>query len=301
MTPSSQESPGWIEISIRIHAVAQESLSAFLFELGCEGLISEGENNRTLKAYLPFQQDLKSVEERILRFLQDLEQIFPEVRSPDVGLSKMENRDWSEGWRRFFRPDRVTRRLVIMPAWESGPTPHEAAVILMDPGPAFGTGQHATTRMCLEAMENASLPEPWTMLDVGTGSGILSIYGAKLGAGRIIALDTDPEALRWAERNISLNNLTGRIELSSTPVEALKGQFSLLVANLTLGPILDLMPLFPGLVAPAGRLILSGILTDQVTKAQGGLEKHGFSVGQSCHQAEWACLIATRGPLGVDR
>ena len=118
---------------------------------------------------------------------------------------------------------------MIVPAWEPMPDAVDGHVIRIDPGPAFGTGQHATTRMCLEAMEKIHFPKTWTMLDVGTGSGILATYGAQLGASKILAIDIDPEALRWAERNIQINDLSEFIDLSNTPLEQVKGTFSVFV------------------------------------------------------------------------
>ena len=172
-------------------------------------------------------------------------------------MAWIEDQDWSTSWRQFFRPQRITERLTVLPAWMPEPPSCGEWVIKMDPGPAFGTGQHPTTRLCLEAMERLSPQGPWTMLDVGTGSGILAIYGARLGAKRILALDTDPEALRWAERNMDLNALTGSIELSSLPLETQTGTFSLITANLTLETILELLPY---LSSPDGSRRLPGPL-----------------------------------------
>ena len=292
MTTSTHKHPGWIEISIDIHHEANEALSAFLFDLGCKGVVTEGLRDHKLKAYLAFPKNLEDIRNRINVFLQGLKEIFPEIPSPELTFSKIEDQDWSRSWRRFFRPDRVTRRLMVLPAWEPVPHSIDGHVVRIDPGPAFGTGQHPTTRMCLEAMEKAPLPELWTLLDVGTGSGILAIYGVKLGAGRVAAIDIDPEAIRWAERNIELNDLSGVIDLSSRPLEKWKDKFSLVTANLILGVILELIPHFSRVLAPDGRLVLSGILRDQVKKVEGGLSEYGFDKDLVLYKEEWACLIA---------
>jgi ribosomal protein L11 methyltransferase len=289
---------GWAEIAIPLPPVAHEAAGAFLFELGCNGLAVAEDDTGTLKAYLPLPADLNALKTRILSFLRELEKIFPEVRTPDVTVTRLRKRDWSESWRRFFRPLRATPQLLILPAWEPSRPAEDGEVILMDPGPAFGTGRHATTRMCLLAMERARLSDPWSLLDVGTGSGILSIYGAKLGAGRIVAVDLDPEAILWAERNIGLNGLTGRIRLSLSSPDALEGRFTMVVANLTLAAILPLLPSFSRLVDPDGWLILSGLLRDQVRPVREGLKKHGFPAGRMMHRQEWACLITRRGRKG---
>ncbi len=178
--PFPPSSSGWLEISIHLPPVAHDPLSAFLFDLGCSGIVSEDFQDHTLKAYLPFQEDLEDIRSRIEVFLQNLKEVFPEAHSPKWTLKKIEDRDWSRNWRRFFRSERVTLGVMIVPAWESLPPSFEGHVIRIDPGPAFGTGQHPTTRMCLEAMERLQISPSWTMLDVGTGSGILAIYGAIL-------------------------------------------------------------------------------------------------------------------------
>ncbi|MBC8418303.1 MAG: 50S ribosomal protein L11 methyltransferase [Desulfobacterales bacterium] len=136
------------------------------------------------------------------------------------------------------------------------------------------------------------------MLDVGTGSGILAIYGIRIGAERVVAVDNDPEAIRWAGRNIRLNGITGSIRLSETPVEQLGERFSLVCANLILGEILRVLPAFSHLVNPGGWLILSGILRDQLEEITRSLARNGFQEHETRYQDEWACVIATRAGRG---
>jgi ribosomal protein L11 methyltransferase len=282
----------WAEISILLPATIHEAMSGFLFDLGCEGLVTEGSR---IKAYLTDSRELDSIKQRILLFVDDLRRIFPEIGSPKVSVTPLENSNWSENWRSFFHPEMVTPRLCVAPPWETPKADWKGELILMDPGPAFGTGQHATTRMCLRAMERASLsPGWWSMLDVGTGSGILAIYGAKLGAGRILALDTDPEALRWAERNIEINGFAGKIELTENQVHALDERFALITANLTMDVILDILPSLRRLLDTGGRLILSGLLREQVEKTRKGLRKEGLPMGKVYHRGEWASIVTRR-------
>ena len=285
------EHPGWLEISVNINPVAHEALSTFLFDIDCVGIVSESFNDTTLKAYLPFPEDLEGIRGRTEGFLQNLKDIFPEVNSYKLKISKIENEDWDIVWRRFFRPVQVTQRLAVIPVWEPVPASLTCHVIRIDPGPAFGTGQHPTTRMCLNAMEKACFEGSWTMLDIGTGSGILAIYGARLGAGRVAAIDIDPEAVRWAKRNIELNDLPIEVELSSRRLENFKQRFSLITGNLILGTILDLSPCFPRILAPQGKLILSGILREQVGEVEEKLSQYGLCKDHVLFQEEWACLI----------
>lgn len=292
---SNNEHSGWLEISIDIHPIAHESVSAFLFDLGCSGVVLEDFQGCPLKSYLTFPENLDSIRNRISVFLGSLKKNFPEIPSPELTLTKIEDQDWSVNWRRFFHADRVTPRLMILPPWEPVPDVTDSHVIWIDPGPAFGTGQHPTTRMCLEAMEKIPKTELRAMLDVGTGSGILSTYGAKLGARKILAIDIDPEAIRWAERNIELNSLSGTIELSATPLEQVKGKFSVLTANLILREIVEMLPYFHRLLEPQGYLIVSGILMDQVEKMKSILWEYQFGGLETLFKNEWVCIISRKG------
>jgi ribosomal protein L11 methyltransferase len=148
--------------------------------------------------------------------------------------------------------------------------------------------------MCLETIETFPEVGHCKMLDVGTGTGILAIYGAMLGAESILALDNDPEALRWAERNIALNELPVPIHLSDIPVEELNDSFHLLVANLIFHVIQELIPHFSRLLEPRGWLILSGLLNDQVESVKTRLREHGLDPIRIHHRQEWACILAAK-------
>jgi ribosomal protein L11 methyltransferase len=289
----SNEHPGWIEISININPIAHEALTAFLFDMGCEGIVSESFKDPTLRAYLQFREDIEESRSRVELFLHDLRSIFPEAGDYSLKLERLEQQDWDTGWRRFFKPDRVSERLLILPVWENLPST-TGHIIKIDPGPAFGTGHHPTTRMCLMAMDEATLPDRWNMLDVGTGSGILAIYGSKLGASEVVAIDNDLEAVRWAERNIQINEIPVPIQLSITPVEDINRQYDLVTANLILGTILDLFDQLARVVAPGGILVLSGILREQVEDVEKKIREKGLKTDYIRHMEEWACMIVRK-------
>jgi ribosomal protein L11 methyltransferase len=283
-----------VEISITLDPVTHEALGAFLFDLGCEGLVTQGFQDATVKAYLPFMENLEDIRTRIDQFLQKLTTIFPQVGASQVSFKTIEDQDWNRNWRRFFRPDKITHELLIVPAWEPVPDSWNNHIIRLDPGPAFGTGKHPTTRMCLQAMEDLPVGRGWSLLDVGTGSGILSLYGAVLGARRVVALDTDPEAIRWAERNAALNRRMGAIHFALTPLDQIDDHFTVVAANLILGTILDLFPYLSRVMEKEGWLILSGILQGQVPAIEEVLPKYDLIKQGLLELEEWACLVGRR-------
>jgi len=291
---SNSMHPEWLQISLQADPVLHDPLSSFLFDLGCTGVVSGDFADRTLRAYLPLDKDLEDIRTRIELYLQELKSIFPEAPLPALQLTLVADQPWELNWRRFFQPVRATRNLLILPAWIPLFKSDADTVIRMDPGPAFGTGKHPTTQMCLEAMERVPVRSPWNLLDVGTGSGILAIYGVRLGAEAALGLDINPEAIRWAERNIRLNDVSASIRLSLRPAEELRETFSLVCANLILGELLRLIPFFPGLMSSESWLILSGVLENQVQEVNTSLVRHGLHVREILHREEWACVIAAR-------
>ncbi|MCG6877740.1 MAG: 50S ribosomal protein L11 methyltransferase [Deltaproteobacteria bacterium] len=291
MVFSDSKNTGWLEIAIDAAPEVHDPLSAFFFDLGATGVVLEDFGNQTLKAYLPLERSPEEIRDKIFTYLSQLSLILPNLPIPDFRLSKLENQDWQKNWRRFFRPVQVTPTLLILPVWENQPPQGEITVIRIDPGPAFGTGQHATTKMCLQAMESLGAQRGQTLLDVGTGSGILAIYGAKLGFERIMAIDVDPEAVRWAERNIRLNGAANAVSLSETPVQAINERFSLVCANLILGELLRLMQSLYQLVKSGGYLVISGILRDQVKQIEEALHATLFAATRTLNQDEWACMV----------
>ncbi len=296
MAVSHTENHGWFEIAICAAPELHDPLSAFFFDMGATGVVLEDFGSRTLKAYLPLEKSPEIIQDLVLTYLDHLSLLHPHLPPSSFRLSKLAHRDWHNNWRRFFGPVRISEHLMILPVWEKErQKAKERHVILIDPGPAFGTGQHATTKMCLRAMEfHVSAGEgagETTFLDVGTGSGILAIYGAKLGFGQIEAVDLDPEAIRWARRNMRLNKVSEAIALSTQGVEGITKRFSLVCANLILNELLRLMPCFFRLVKKGGNLVASGILRDQVKKMAEALPASGFSIKETLYEEEWACMV----------
>jgi ribosomal protein L11 methyltransferase len=295
ISDNNSSHPGWLEITIDIDPTAREAVSDFLMGMGSDGVVSEDFENGLMKAYLSREDnDPDTINNTLKAFLDSLTEIFPYIPAPVFEIKEMANQDWSTSWRSFFYLEKITDKLMILPAWEPMPDPVKGHVIRIDPGTAFGTGKHETTRMCLKAIEDNVPGRPWTMLDVGTGSGILSVYGAMLGAKEITAIDIDPEAVSWAEKNIALNDIPVKIDLSTTPLELIDKRYDIIAANLIMNTILELNPLFPKVLAPDGVLILSGILTGQIDRIVEDLERHGLTKTGETIMGEWACLLVKK-------
>lgn len=291
---NSTDHPGWLEITIDVDPSVREACSDFLMDMGCDGVVSEDFEDSVMKAYLPKELNLAEVQKTLEIFLDNLTGLFPEIPSPVLYIKEIVNQDWGTSWRSFFYLEKITDNLMILPAWEAMPEPVECHIIRIDPGTAFGTGKHETTRMCLQAIEENVPKKPWTMLDVGTGSGILSVYGAMLGAREITAIDIDPEAVRWAEKNIELNEIPIKIDLSTTPLEEINRQYDIVAANLIKNTILELNPLFPKVLAPGGVIIFSGILKEQIDMIEEGISRYGLIKTRETIMGEWACLLVKK-------
>ncbi|MDR2787736.1 MAG: 50S ribosomal protein L11 methyltransferase [Candidatus Accumulibacter sp.] len=177
---------------------------------------------------------------------------------PAHALEKVEAQDWVRLTQSQFEPIRVSERLWIVPSWHTAPDP-QAIVLLLDPGMAFGTGSHPTTRLCLEWLERTVTPG-CSVLDYGCGSGILGIAAARLGAVDVLGVDIDPQAVAAARNNAARNETRVRFEDSAVEI---RGQFDLVVANILSNPLKALAPAICAHVRPGGRLALSGILPAQ--------------------------------------
>jgi ribosomal protein L11 methyltransferase len=178
----------------------------------------------------------------------------------------VEDPDWEEQWKKYFKPMRVGSSIVIKPSWERYNPGGGDTVVEIDPGMAFGTGQHASTRLCIEAIEEVlrkdrTMPS-WKALDVGTGTGILGIVCAKLGVSDVLCLDIDKKAVEIARENVRVNNVADRVNVRSRPVHTLSGSYDLIVANLTEKLLVKLKDTLVSLLQRQGYLIISGIITE---------------------------------------
>jgi ribosomal protein L11 methyltransferase len=225
----------------------------------------------------------------------------------------LEEKDWATAWQADYRVQRIGQHIVVVPSWlEYQPDPHDR-VLHIDPGMAFGTGLHPSTRLCLIALERTHLAGR-SLLDVGTGSGILSILGAQLGASPIVALDTDPIAVKTAGKNLSLNSIQG-VTLGVGSIAASgwdlsqgeaanypSGPFDVIVINILAEVIAMLTPALSEFLAADGRVIAAGIIAEREQIVLDAWRDAGFEIVGRNQEGDWVSLIgapARPGPTGV--
>jgi len=277
----------WLVLSARPQArEVRELLGEALLALGAFSVLDEGE---VLTVYLPPPEDPEAFVRDAGRFLADW---MMEDVAPVLTWCWQENEDWEREWRRGLQPRKVSPRLVVKPTWTPWETAPGEVVLEIDPEMAFGTGEHATTRGCLRLLDSAIRPGD-RVLDVGSGSAILSIAAARLGAREVVAVEYDPDANLNARDNLARNGVEGRVRI----VEALAddalldglGRFDLVLANILSGVIRPLLPSFHRALGglPAGRLIVSGILWAEHEAVVRDAEAAGLRVAQVDAEEEW--------------
>ena len=274
----------WAQITIITSQEASDAVAHYLFERDSTGIeIRDGlsSNSPTVRlvSYFPADDLIGERVQDLREFLAGLIQAGIDTHPATVTLKSIEEENWSEQWRSAFPPQKIGKRLVIAPTWDDiVPEPSEI-LIRLDPGMAFGTGQHPTTQLALELLEVA-IKAADVIADIGTGSGILAIAAAKLGAKRVDAVDLDATTVPIAQNNIQLNKLESVICLHhGDGLHVVEGQtYPLIVANIITKVILPLIPQCRKFLAPAGRLILSGILAQEAPQVKTVLSANDFRV-----------------------
>jgi len=216
------------------------------------------------------------------------------LKNPDLGtleltLQGVKEEDWAENWKQYYKPFRIGKHMVVKPTWEPWDTQPGDLLIEIDPGMAFGTGTHETTSMCVSLIEKYY--QGGTLLDVGTGSGILAIAAARLGARGIVAVDIDPDAVRVAKENVAHNGLENAIEVRKGDLlKGLSQQFDFAVANI-LAPVICMLaqPLKTHL-APGGRFICSGIISEAENDVRQALLQANYTIDETCRKGDWVAF-----------
>ena len=216
-----------------------------------------------------------------------------------VSSSDVAEEDWAESWKEHFHVERFGERIVIVPSWREYEASAGDVVVTLDPGMAFGTGQHETTRMCLEALERAVRPGT-RVLDVGCGSGILAITAAKLGAREVLAVDVDADCVRVTEENARANNVDGVVRAKqgsageAWPFGQPAAGFDVVVANIIARAIIEMAPELARALIVGGRLIVSGVIGEREREVAEALAAAGLRVGDVRAMGDWRCIEAER-------
>ncbi|MBN2104562.1 50S ribosomal protein L11 methyltransferase [bacterium] len=275
----------WFHVSVPCETAAFEAVSNFLFDQGANGV---EELDQTIIGYFGADSDNKMLKHDLDRFLDNLKEMGFSVGQPIIAERPVE--DWSAGWRRFFHPMRITEKIVVKPPWEVLNAPQSILIDIM-PRMAFGTGSHETTRICLELLEKY-IRRGDHILDMGTGSGILAIAAAKLGA-RCIAVDTDSEALENARENVSLNSVSDRIEILQGSIEVVPMRpYDLILANINRSVLSEILRAMIALCRPKTRMVLSGVLISEYTGFLDQMQAVGLSCIERRESGEWIGLVA---------
>lgn len=298
MTPASISSMEWLEVSVTVGNEAAEAVAEVLSRYAHRGVVieagPEGWNAGPVivRAYLPADDQLRANKRRIEESLWHLDQIYP-VSTPV--FRPVAEADWAEVWKERLSVLHVGQHVVIRPSWRDYAPAPEDVVIRLDPGMAFGTGLHPTTQMCLVALEEL-VYSGVNVLDLGTGSGILAIEAAKLGAGRVLAVDNDPVAAKAARDNVVANGVQETIRVVHGSLSEVSGSYDLVVVNILARVILEMVQ--DGLamrVRPGGALVAAGILADQEPGVVAALKQEGLILVERQQRDDWVCLVTKQG------
>jgi ribosomal protein L11 methyltransferase len=280
----------WLRLSARTGAASVDALANFLLERGAPGVVLK---RRGVEAYFRRSRDDAVLKQSVRLYLHNLEKLDGRGAKPRLQWKIIADQNWHDSWRRFIKPRRVGKSFWVTPPWLKAPKFRRRQVIVIEPGLAFGTGTHATTRGCLEFLEQVAdslRGRSFTALDVGTGAGILAIALVKLGAKRVWAVDNDPVALKVARENLIRNKVAERVKLSGIDLAEVRGRFAVVTANLTAETILDLAKGLEKKVGSQGFLILSGILPPNVGAVLRRFSAT-FDVLKQKRGREWATLL----------
>jgi ribosomal protein L11 methyltransferase len=301
----------WYQVTCEIPARFSETVADYLSDISGCGVCTENQDvdsfstdaipelpTATITCYFTVSCPIEQHVASITTFLASLPDL-PPLPAPQVSLLGEE--DWASSWKAHFKPLEIGQRLLITPSWEPERLDEERAVIVLDPGMAFGTGGHETTRLCLECLETLLVPAPaqlatMKILDLGTGSGILAIAAAKLGVTQIDAVDIDPQAVIVATENCLLNKVDNRISCSTTPLAHLGDNYRIILANILAEELVRLAPEIVSRLAPDGALILSGILAEREELVRNGFDQFPLVFVTALAAGEWRCLQYRRQP-----
>lgn len=311
----------WVEVIVKVIPENEDIVSSILYEAGAVGLALEDprdlvdlyndkdtwdfideklmdfedDSSISLKAY--FAEDYGI--DRIIDFIKEkiVTKPLENNQKPlgEVSLSLVDDQDFAENWKKYYKPIRIGKRIVIKPTWEDYDIEEDDDIIVeLDPGMAFGTGTHETTSMCAEALESFLKPDD-SLYDIGCGSGILSVVAAKLGARKVVGIDIDPICIDVSEDNIALNNVKDIVEVHEGNLfDLLNDKVDIIVSNIIAEVIVGMVRDLDRYLNDEGIFIASGIILSKVDLVKNALIKSGYIIIDKKELGEWACIIAQK-------
>ncbi|WP_313798546.1 50S ribosomal protein L11 methyltransferase [Cytobacillus sp.] len=309
----------WSEISIHTTNEAVEPISNILHEAGASGVVIEDpfelikerrdqfgeiyqlnpddypEEGVIVKAYLPENSFLAENVDEIKEAINNLVLYNIDIGKNNVSISEVNEEEWATAWKKYYHPVKISERFTIVPTWEEyTPVSSDELIIELDPGMAFGTGTHPTTVMCIQALERTVKPGDKVM-DVGTGSGVLSIAAAMLGAEKVTALDLDEVAVNSARLNIELNNVHHAVDVKQNNLlDGVEPGADIVVANILAEVILRFTGDVSSVVKQGGFFIASGIIQAKKQEVKDSMIEAGFEIVETLQMEDWVAIIGRR-------
>lgn len=309
----------WSEIAIHTTNEAVEPISNILHEAGASGVVIEDpyelekeredrfgeiyqlnpddypEEGVIVKAYLPVNSFLGETVDEIKEAINGLILHNIDIGRNTVTISEVNEEEWATAWKKYYHPVKISKKFTIVPTWEEyTPVSSDELIIELDPGMAFGTGTHPTTVMCIQALERTVQPGD-QVIDVGTGSGVLSIAAGLLGASRIQALDLDEVAVNSARINIKLNKVNDRATVSQNNLlDGINESVDIVVANILAEVIVRFTDDAARIVKPGGYFITSGIILQKKQEVKDAIVSAGFEIEETIQMEDWVAFIAKR-------
>lgn len=306
----------WIEVRVITTSEALEPVSGIFYGLDCKGVAIEDPEDILGRERGPFTWDFADInvlehkgeaavvkgyfseEDNIDEVLTYIKEKIEEINSYGINVGagtievqSMKEEDWANTWKQYYKPFKIGERVVIKPIWEEYEEKENDLVIELDPGMAFGTGDHETTSMCIKALEK-HVEKDSIVFDVGCGSGILAIAAAKFGAKKAVGVDLDPVAVESALENVGYNNLDNIEILEGNLIDVIDGKADIVVANILAEIVCILTEDVSRVLKKEGYFITSGIIHDRVEMVTNKLEECGFQVEAVNKDGEWNCIIA---------
>ncbi|WP_291633409.1 50S ribosomal protein L11 methyltransferase [Clostridium sp.] len=305
----------WIEVTVITSSEAVEAVSAMLYNTDVKGVsildpldlifrrdhttdwdyfdetIINTNNEVVIKGYYRQDEKFEDYLDEIKAGVNNLPGFGLDKGVGSVTAIKVSEEDWENNWKKYYKPTKVGEKIVIKPIWEQYNKNPGEIIVELDPGLAFGTGSHETTRMCIKALER-HVEAKSTVFDIGTGSGILSIAAAKLGALRTVGVDLDPVAVDSAKQNVSYNDLNNIEILYGDLMEVVKGKANIVIANIMADIIMFLTEQVKEFLVEGGYFISSGIILDKKDEVVNKLIQCGFEIEEINIEGEWVCIVA---------